>query len=138
MITFHPSPTFVDLVINHPTVRPTFQLGAHRLSSEDRLHQPGFKALATEGMVALFEPAEQGQYIGHICAIAGSRGAKALRFGTQALKWLFDDPTVRILTAPVARQLPAARVYCIRLGLRHVGRDLFQDYFSMERDQWAV
>lgn len=135
----HPSPAFVDAVINHPTVRGTFERGALPLRSAGLLGQPDNWAVADpDGAVALFLGRGAGVYQGHIATISGSRGAKALVFGRRALTWLFTDCGASKLEAAVPAILPAARTYCRRLGLKPEGRDLFNEYFSMEAGQWAV
>ena len=138
MITFTPSPEFVDLVINHPSVRPTVQLGANRLSSEDVVRKPGNVVVAYEGGVALFQRLGEGLYDGHIFTLEGSRGSEALAFGRLALARLAERSEGGTLRTAVPITLPAARFYCRKLGLKPEGRDLFNEYFTTEIAAWAV
>ena len=138
MILFTPSPFFFDAVINHSSVRPTTQRGSERLSSEDVLEDPANLAVAFEGGVALFRKVGVQAYDGHIFVLDGSRGSEALQFGKAALARLATRPDAIYLHTGVPLALPAARTYCRRLGLKSEGRDLFNEYFSTEIQQWAV
>tara|TARA_B100000678_G_scaffold289414_1_gene299909 strand:- start:10268 stop:10675 length:408 start_codon:yes stop_codon:yes gene_type:complete len=129
---FKPSIEFFDLVINHPSVRPTAQQGTHPLSSEELLSNPENIAVAGVGGVVLFVAKGNGVYQGHIFALEASRGRQALHLGEAAIQRLKEAPGVRKLVASVPMQLPAARYYCRRLGLKPEGRDLFDEHFSME------
>jgi hypothetical protein len=138
MVTFTPSPAFVDLIINHPDVRPTVQQGTDELDSEDIVTNPDNFIQAYEGGVAVFVGLGEGVFEGHIFALPASRGAEALRFGKLALQALFTKRRACRLVAQVPLQLPAARVYCRRLGLKSESRDLFYEFFSTEKASWAV
>lgn len=137
MELFRPSHTFVDAVINHPSVRPTVEQGLFRLSSFDIVNDRANEIVADSGGLALFLYLGNGAYEGHIFRLEGSRGANALAFGKLALQRLFGRPGVYQMHSAVPVQLPAARAYCRRLGLKPVGRDLFNEYFSTETSQWA-
>lgn len=135
---FVPSTGFVNAVINAPGVRGTVQQGQHRLDASRFLSEPRNAVIGWAGGLAAFEHVERGLYEGHVFALPGYRGAAALTFGKQAVSWLFAKVGADRLVAPVPIQLPAARIYCRRLGLRPSGRDLFQEYFEVEACQWAV
>jgi len=127
-----------DAIINHPTVRPTAQGGTERLSSRG-LFANGACAYADErGAMVLFVPQGDDVWEGHVFAVAGSRGANALRLGRQALGRLFTDHRAQKLVSAVPMQLPAARMYCRRLGLRSVRCDELVEHFAMEKEQWAA
>ena len=135
---FRPNAYFVDLVINHPSVRPTTQQGFQYLSSEETLKKPGTFVYAFGGGVALFQHILDYTYDGHIFVLEGSRGSRALAFGHAALARLARDSDARQLRTGVPLALPAARLYCRRLGLKSESRDLFNEYFSAEVSQWAA
>lgn len=137
VITFTPSVGFVNDIINAPGVRATVEQGAYRLDASRVLEQPQNAVIGWWGGVAVFEHVERGSFEGHVFCLPGCRGAKALQFGRLALDWLFGTVGASKLTAPVPVQLPAARIYCRRLGLRPVARDLFQEYFEVEAQQWV-
>lgn len=138
MILFTPSATFVDAIINHPDVRNTIERGTHRLQSASVIHDPNNYVVAYEQGVAVFVGRGLDIYEGHICTLKGSRGAEALRFGKAALHRLFTERRARKVVAYVPLELPAARFYCRRLGLKSESRDLFEEHFSMENTQWAA
>lgn len=137
MELFKPSARFVDLVINHPSVRPAMAPGDRPLYSAARLQDPNLHVIAFAGGLAMYT-AHGTELTGHICCIEGSRGAGALTFGRKALVWAFRDLGASKITAPVTHNLPAAKLYCRRLGLRSESVDLFQEYFSMEAQSWAA
>ena len=87
--------------------------------------------------MALFEHVQRGSYEGHVFCLPGHRGAAALAFGRAAVSWLFETVCAERLAAHVPMWLPAARIYCRRLGLRSAGRDLFQEYFEVEAVSWV-
>lgn len=132
---FQPSDKFVDLVINHPDVRPTVQHGAHRLyaDTDEAIY------LAFDYGVAMFRTFGK-EVDGHIFVLPAGRGAPALAFGKAALERLTTlvPPETRRLRTGVPLQLPAARIYCRRLGLKPEGRDLFNEYFTAEIAEWAA
>lgn len=138
METFVPTAEFVNGVINAPGVRPMVQAGVGRLEAATFLSRVNNAVLAYQGGVAVFEHVERGSYEGHVFCLPGQRGAQALEFGRVAITWLFEEVSADRLLVPVAIWLPAARLYCRKLGLRGVARDLFQEYFEMEALQWAV
>jgi hypothetical protein len=138
MILFKPSNVFVDAIINHPGCRATIQQGRYRLESAGVLSNPENVVLAYDQGVAIFEGLGRGVYQGHICTLPTSRGREALAFGRLAVTKLFHEHRAAVLTARVPMQLPAARFYCRRLGLKPEGRDLFDEIFTMECDKWAV
>ena len=129
-----PSLDFVELVINHPDVRPTVQSGNHRIypAADDTIY------LAFDYGVAMFRRFWD-EYDGHIFVLPAGRGAPALAFGRAALARLstMSPPEQRLRTG-VPLVLPASRIYCRRLGLKPEGRDLFNEYFSTEISRWAV
>lgn len=137
MNTFTPSAKFVDAVSNHPAVRATIDQGCWRVRSYGVITDSRNRVIAFEGGYALFLGLGEGLYEGHVAALPGSRGAAALAFGKVALQWLFADVEAHRVVVPVPVQLPAARTYCRRLGLKPDGRDLFQEYFSTEAVAWA-
>lgn len=138
MMIFVPSVGFVNDVINAPGVRATVEQGTHRLDASRFLEEPRNAVIGWWGGVAVFEHVERGSYEGHVFCLPGHRGALALQFGRLALGWLFTKVGADRVVAPVPIQLPAARLYCRRLGLRSAARDLFQEYFEMEAHQWVA
>lgn len=138
MDIFIPSPGFVEDVINAPGVRGSVQRGQYRLEASSFLDEPRNAAIGWWGGVMVFEHVERGSYEGHVFCLPGHRGALALQFGRLGVSWLFDVVGAERLVAPVPIELPAARFYCRKLGLRASYRDLFQEYFTMEAQQWAV
>lgn len=135
---FKASSQLVDSIVNHPTVRGTAQRGTYRLTSAVLLESGAVAYADYHGALALFVPMEAALvYQGHVFAVEGSRGAAALLLGRQALHRLFTDHRAIKLVAAVPLQLPAARYYCRRLGLKLVGRDLLEEQFELEAVQWA-
>ena len=132
METFHPTPAFVNTVINHPSVRPTAERGTHTLDSAEQLSIAANYCLAFAGGVAFFVAQGGGVYCGHIYILEGSRGRDGLLFGRLALQSLSEQRGARKLVASVPVWLPAARTYCRRLGLQSSGLDLFEEHFNME------
>ena len=135
---FTPSHKFVDMVINHPAVRPTVQRGTERLSSEAVLNRPGTLAVGGACGVALFQRYND-TWDAHIFVLPSGRGAAAVAFGKRALERLaiHTGGSGNIHTG-VPIVLPQARFYCRRLGLKPEGRDLFNEYFTTEILSWAV
>lgn len=138
MKIFTPSVGFVNDIINAPGVRPTVQQGLYRLEARSFLEEPNNAAVAYWGGVMLFDHIDRGLYEGHVFCLPGQRGKLALEFGRLGVSWLFDKVGADRLIAPVPLQLSAARFYCRKLGLRAAYRDLFQEYFTMEAQQWAA
>lgn len=136
MKTFTPSHDHIDLVINHPDVRPYVQQGVGRIYSDGYISALDL-VVGYEGGVALFRYFGNGCYDGHIFTLPGSRGVEALRFGRLALARLATRKDAVWLRTGVPVVLPAARMYCRRLGLKSEGRDLFNEYFSTEIARWA-
>lgn len=135
---FQASAPLADAILNHPSVRPTAEQGDHRITVR-ALYEQGAVGYANDaGALVLFVPMEGGVWHGHVFAVAGSRGAGALALGRQALNRLFTDLRGRKLVSAVPLQLPAARVYCRRLGLRSVRRDDLREHFELEKEKWAV
>lgn len=134
---FIPSLEFVDRVINDPAVRPTVEPGLHRLDARRAYDSSNNQLIAFEGGVALFMRMQAAEFEGHVFCLPGHRGARALIFGKAAVTWLFTGPMASRLFVPVPFGLPAARLYCRRLGLKPMGRDLFQEYFATEAVEWA-
>lgn len=124
----------LDLMINHPSVRPTIEAGIDRLSSENFLGDHRNVCLAGTGAAALFQYQAPGVYKGHILAIDGSRGALGLAFGRAALRTLHRSHGARLVVAAVPMQLPAARWYVRKLGFVSQGVDSsgLQELFDME------
>lgn len=138
METFTPTETFVDLVINHESVRSTIEQGGYRLYSANVVFNADNVVYAFESGVAVFVQVQPNVYEGHVAVLDGSRGSEALRFGRVAIARLFTERRARKLVVHVPLQLSAARFYCRRLGLKSESRDLFEETFTMEYDQWAV
>lgn len=134
MIT--PTIEFVDSIINHPSVRPTAQEGDYKLSAA-KAFANGARAVVCQTGVILFMPIGWGTWEGHIFMLEASRGATALAFGRQALSRFFAYPDASRLRAAVPLQLPAARMYCRRLGLRAVAKDPLYERFELEAAEWA-
>lgn len=137
MQTFRPTPYFVNVIINHPDVRSTFERGEHRVYSEDVVLKPENACYAYDSGVAVFVGLGGGVYEGHIAVLKPSRGSEGLLFGRAALQRLFTERRASKLVAHVPLVLPAARFYCRRLGLVSESRDLFEETFTMENTQWA-
>lgn len=124
----------LDLIINHPEVRPTVERGDHRLSSFDLLSDYRNVCYAGEGGAALFVYKGAGHFEGHVFLLPGARGAVGLAFGREALRALFASGSVHKVTAAVPWELPAARMYVRRLGFVSKGRCTEQpvELFIME------
>lgn len=138
MRVFHPSNAFIEAVCNHPRVRPTLDLGSRRLRA---CSLPlNTVTLAFDGGVALFVPRSivRDVYDGHVAVHPRWWGRPALAFGKAAVTRLFEEYGAARLEVQTSAQLPTAAAYCRRLGLKPEGRDLFQEYFSMEAEQWAA
>ena len=131
-----PSLTWIDAVINHPSVRSAIEQGTHRLTAESLLAS-GARVFGEQGAVIVLVPLGQGVYQGHVAAIDGSRGAVALQLGASVLRTVFNAGEAVKVVAEVPLQLPAARLYCRRLKFSSIGQDLFQEYFEVEAAQWA-
>lgn len=136
MDLFTPSKRFVEAVLNHPAVRHRVQGGNGRLMANNLPVDCVWRAFV--GGWALFIPLGARSYEGHVAVIPEYWGRPALAFGKAAVTDLFTKYDGARLTVPVPVQLPAARAYCRRLGLKPDGRDLFQHYFIMEAESWAV
>lgn len=124
----------LDVVINHPEVRPTVERGTHRLASLGLLSDAANVCFAGEGGAALFIHKGGGTYEGHVFLVPASRGATGLAFGKAALERLFARDGVRKVVADVPWELPAARAYVRRLGFYSRGRhpELPAEMFVME------
>lgn len=146
MILFTPSAAFVEAICNHPRVRPTLDLGNRPLRANNLPRESVL--LAFEGGVAIFNrwrPYLEGPdtplrsvFEGHVAVHPRWWGRPALAFGRSAVSALFDMHGADRLEVATSAQLPTAAAYCRRLGLKPEGRDLFQEYFSMEAASWAV
>lgn len=136
MNLFTPSRGFVEAVLNHPAVRFRVQGGTGRLSPNNLPGDCVWRAFSGGWM--LFVPIGPDSYEGHVAVVPEYWGAAATAFGKAAISELFNKYGGRRLTAAAPVQLPAVRGYCRRLGLKPVGRDLFQHYFSTEAESWAV
>jgi hypothetical protein len=135
MIVFRTaSPTLLDLMANHPTVRPTLQSGTYRLESAELLADPRNVCLACEGGAALFLWVAQGVYNGHILLLEGHRGALGLAFGRKALGALKAIVGACIIRAATPRVLPAVGQYATRLGFvsKGVSLDGQEKLFELE------
>lgn len=138
MTLFTPSPKFFNLVINHPEVRPTVQQGSHRLYSDAVLANPTTFAVGGLHGVALFQQYPDA-WDAHIFVLPSGRGATGVAFGLAALEQLARHTGGRgSVHTGVPVQLPQARIYCRRLGLKPESRDLFNEYFTAEISRWAV
>ena len=131
--------TLVDLIINHPDVRPTVERGDHKLSSLELLTDHRNICYAGEGGCALFIWKGEGTYEGHVFLLPGSRGASGLAFGKCALEALFARENVRRVISDVPLELPAARMYVRRLGFYSKGRhpELPVEMFVLETPDGA-
>lgn len=135
MEPFHTrSAKLLDAIINHPSIRPTAQLGEERLHSGDLLEDESNHCYATDGGAALFISQGRGVYEGHIFCLEGSRGSAALALGRGALKAMFARPGTLKIVAAVPMQLPAARLLCRHLGFASLGpdADAVNELFTME------
>lgn len=126
---FKPSVEFVDMIINHPTVRPTAQGGEYRLESYDLVTDPANVVLANTGGVVLFVQYKPGDYEGHVFCLEGHRGASALALVRQGLKQVFDRSKSSLVGALAPLSLPAVSVLCRQAGFKLVDRDLFGEHF---------
>lgn len=133
-----PSLAFVQMVINHPGVRPTVQQGDDYIDACAAYRDDANQIISFEGGIALFKHLGCAVYEGHVFVLPGHRGSEALAFGKAAVTWLFTGPMALKLSVPVPLVLPAARYYCRKLGLKPTGRDLFQEYFEVEAAEWAA
>lgn len=133
------SPTLVDLIINHPSVRPTADCCEGVLRSRELFERGAVAYAEEEGFgCALFVPIGGDVWQGHIFIVEGGRGAAGLALGREALNCLFRGRLARKVVAAVPLALPAARFYCRRLGLKPVGRDDLVENFVLEIEQWAA
>lgn len=124
----------LDLIINHPSVRPTMQEGSYRLESVELLTDHRNVCLAGAGGAALFIYTGPGCYTGHIMLLDSSRGKTGLAFGRAALAVLFERHKALTVLAAVPKVLPAARWYVRRLGFLSKGDspDGLDELFTME------
>jgi hypothetical protein len=139
MKLFTPSAAFVDAVCNHPRVRPSLEGGTRRLRANNLPVDCVLRAF--DGGVGIFVPVPDPDdvvYEGHVAVHPAFWGRAALAFGKLAVTELFNDHWADRLEVVTSAQLPTAAAYCRRLGLKPVGRDLFQEYFIMEAESWAV
>lgn len=123
---------FLDLVINHPSVRPTIEQGQHRLSSLDLLSDYRNVCLAGEGGALLFVWQTPGVYQAHVMLIDTARGAAGIELGKAATAAMFDIYGAARLLASAPLDLPAVGWYARRLGFVSKGRDSEQEFFEME------
>lgn len=136
---FIPTLEQLNALLNAPGARPATvpacvpYLDASRFMSETRN-----AALAYVGGAALFEHVYRGSYEGHIFVQPGHRGRAAIAFGKTAIGWLFKTVGADRLIVAAPKQLPAVRVYCNRLGMESLGKDLFFEHFQTEAVQWAA
>lgn len=116
-------PKMVDLIVNHPEVRPTMEKGDHRIDSSDVVLNLRNVVFVFDVGVVLFIYAEPGVYEGHIGFLRCGRGAVAVGCGREALDRLFTDHGAQRVSAAVPLQLPGARYLCRRLGFASLGAD---------------
>lgn len=131
------SPAFVDVIVNHPDVRPFVEKGDHRIYSNDIVENFSNVVHACEHGVAIYIDEGDGVYKGHIALLKGGRGAAGLRFGRWSLDELSRQLSVRKVRAAVPLQLQGARLFCRLLGFRSTGRDAEQEFFEFRRTVWA-
>lgn len=136
MELFTPSVAFVEAICNHPRVRPSLDLGIGSLRAFN-LPVDAVR-IAFEGGVAIFVPVLPETYSGHVAVHPRWWGRPALRFGKAAITRLFEVYGAQRLEVSTSANLLTAGAYCKRLGLKPEGRDLFQEFYSMEAKSWAA
>lgn len=135
---FAPTVAQVNALVNAPGARPPALACVPYLDATALLSEPRNLALAYQGGCAVFEHLGGGSYEGHMFAQPGHRGRQALEFGRAALKWLFNEVFATRLIVMAPNALPQVRVYCKRLGMESLGKDLFLEHFQTEAVQWAA
>lgn len=133
METYVPTLAQLNELLNAPGVRPA-TVPAHitYLDATSFALEPLNAALAYAGGCALFEHRGRGVYEAHMFAQPGHRGREALEFGKVAVKWLFDVVHASKLTVAAPNWLPQVALYCRKLGLEPIGKDLFEEHFQLE------
>lgn len=116
------SADMANLVLNHPTVRPTLE-GTEPLDATYAIADADNVFIAGEFALAHFIQEEPGRYAGHIAVIEDRRGRSALLFGKAALAKLFGTYEARSVRAAVPEKLRGARAYVRMLGFTSNGVD---------------
>lgn len=122
----------VDVVINHPSVRPTMQDGTYRLESFEVVHNANNVILYDGCGVALFVWQRPGVYEGHVAVIDAHRGSRGLEFGRAALVELFGRYEALSCMVEVPLELRAARWFVRKLGFTSLGPNSTHERFVME------
>lgn len=122
----------INDIINHPSARPTVQLGSDDLDCGDLLERPGVVAFADDGKALLFEPLPDKVYRAHVFCIAGERGKRALAYGAACCDRMFREHGAKALEALAPRVLPQVGIYAHRLGFRRIGQTDLDNIFWKE------
>ena len=133
---FTPSTAYVNLVVNHPTVRATTAEGAYVVDTAHVVEDEANVVRAVVGGVCIFRQATPRVYEGHIYCVAGHRGRRALELVRGALNAVFERPAASIAVAFAPLHLPAVGVLCRRAGFVYKGRDLLDERYELEAAQW--
>jgi hypothetical protein len=133
------TPILVDIILNHPDVRPTMEKGDHAISVEPLLDGKNV-AYANDSTVVLFLNKGAGRYEGHIASMPHGRGAATLKAGKEALDRLFTDHRAAAVEAAIPLELREARMLVRRLGFASLGirKDKPVEDFIMEAASWAA
>lgn len=133
------SAKLVDAIVNHPSIRPTIELGTYRIDSSDLLSDDGTVIYASEDGVVIFIPKGWGIYEGHMAFLPWGRGKVMLSHCRAALDGIFGDFGAEKVTAAVPMQLPAARISCRLLGFASHGPDEAgtSEIFTLEREAYG-
>ena len=129
----------IDLMINHPSVRPTIQDGTSDLCADNVVADTDNIVLLGEAGGLVFVAQEPGAYEVHVFALSGHRGAKALALARQAISTVFDCYRASLLRANAPLQLPQVAWFARRLGFTSLGPSPCGRFetFIMEAVQWA-
>lgn len=127
----------VDVIANHPDVRPTIEMGDYYISSADLLSNPNNVVYASEDGygIVIFVHLRPGVYQIHVGFLKHGRGGIARK----AIRWCMDDLWQRYeasrIVAAIPLQLRACRLLCRIVGFRSLGTDAQQEHFIFEGGQ---
>jgi hypothetical protein len=129
----------VDIIINHPDVRPTVEKGDHYITSAELFNGENIIYGSPLGAI-LFVHKGGGVYEGHIAFLPQGRGKAALQACSEALDHLFREHKARKVVASIPLMLRPARFLVRRLGFASEGVDPAKsvEHFVMEAESWAV
>lgn len=126
------SKNLVEIVVNHPDIRPTIQGGDYRLDANDVMNDTRNIAFACETGVVLFIYKEPGVYQLHGGFVNCGRGANAVAEVRNAIETVMSRFNARKVQVAVPLQLRAARMFCRLVGFTSEGSDPTQEHFVIE------